>query len=484
MGAIGSSSQGFGRRRRPVHAGGTAGVEAAVQEEGGGLKKAIGRNMLLFFVIGDVLGAGIYALVGEVGGRVGGAIWTAFALALALAVFTAFAYAELVTKYPRAAGAALYVNKAFRRPFLTFLVAFGVMCSGITSAATLSTAFGGDYLKEFVSLPTTLAALIFILVVAVINFRGISESVKLNVVLTCIELGGLILICVIAAGALVNGDGDASRALDFKEGDSVPVAIMAGAALAFYALIGFEDSVNVAEETENPGRDYPRALFGGLLCAGVIYLAVTVLASMVVPTDQLAGSSGPLLEVAQVGPLSISTQIFAAIALFAVANGALINMIMASRLVYGMSREGIVPRFFGGVHKGTRTPLAAIVFTTALCMVLIAIGTLESLADTTVTLLLSVFILVNVSVLVLRRDEVPHRHFVAPSAIPLIGAVVCIVLLTQQPTRTFPYAGGLLILGVVLYFVSRRATGPVDMDTERLEVIERPGAGDEPGAQP
>jgi APA family basic amino acid/polyamine antiporter len=476
MGAIGGSSRGRGRGRRPPHAGGTAGVGAAVREESGGLKKAIGRNMLLFFVVGDVLGAGIYALVGEVGGRVGGAIWAAFAMALLLAVFTAFAYAELVTKYPRAAGAALYVNKAFRRPFLTFLVAFGVMCSGITSAATLSTAFGGDYLKEFVSLPTTLAALIFICLVALINFRGISESVKVNVTLTVIELGGLLLICAIAAAALLNGDGDAGRALEFKEGESVPIAILAGAALAFYALIGFEDSVNVAEETENPGRDYPRALFGGLLVAGVIYLAVTVLASIAVPTDRLAESSGPLLEVAKVGPLSIDTQIFALIALFAVANGALINMIMASRLVYGMSREGIVPRFFGGVHKGTRTPLAAIVFTTALCMVLIAIGTLESLADTTVTLLLWVFILVNVSVLVLRRDRVPHEHFVAPSFLPVVGAVICAVLLTQQPARTFPFAGGLMLLGVVLYFVSRQAAGPVDMDTERLEVIERPGA--------
>jgi APA family basic amino acid/polyamine antiporter len=477
-----SASGAAGGRRRsrppaPLHAGGAAGVGAAMKErEAAGLKRAIGRNMLLFFVIGDVLGAGIYALVGVVGGRVGGAIWAAFGLALLLAVFTAFAYAELVTKYPRAAGAALYVNKAFRRPFLTFLVAFAVMASGITSAATLSTAFGGDYLKEFVSVPTVLAALVFILVVAAVNFRGISESVRVNVTLTTIELGGLVLICVIAAAALVNGDGEPSRALDFKAGESVPIAILAGAALAFYALIGFEDSVNVAEETQEPQRDYPRALFGGLAVAGVIYLSVATLASMAVPTQTLADSSGPLLEVAQVGPLAIDGQIFALIALFAVANGALINMIMASRLVYGMSREGIVPRVFGGVHAGRRTPLAAIVFTTALCMVLIAIGDLETLADTTVTLLLCAFILVNVSVLVLRRDPVDHPHFVAPSALPVIGAAVCVALLTQQPGSTFPFAGGLMLLGVVLYVVSRRMTGPVAIDTGRLETVQQPPA--------
>src|SRR3954449_5407840 len=141
----------------------------------GGLNRAIGRRMLLFFVIGDVLGAGIYALVGEVGGRVGGAIWSAFLLALVLALFTAGAYAELVTKYPQAAGAALYVNRAFRMPFFTFMVAFAVMASGITSAATLSRAFAGDYLSAFVDVHSLPVALAFIAVVALVNFRGIAE---------------------------------------------------------------------------------------------------------------------------------------------------------------------------------------------------------------------------------------------------------------------------------------------------------------------
>jgi APA family basic amino acid/polyamine antiporter len=452
-----------------------ASVQPAGHEHG--LKRAISRNMLLFFVLGDVLGAGIYALVGEVGGRSGGAIWTAFLVALLLALFTAFAYAELVTKYPQAAGAALYVNKAFRLPFVTFMVAFAVMASGVTSAATLSRAFGGDYLKEFVSIPTVLAALVFIVVVAAINFRGISESVKLNVALTTIEVLGLLLIIVIALAAMVNGDGDVGRAFEFKEGESVVGAMVGGAALAFYALIGFEDSVNVAEECERPERDYPRALFAGLLIAGAIYLAVSALASMIVPTDKLAESTGPLLEVVQVGPLSVSTKLFAAIALFAVANGALINMIMASRLTYGMSRQGIVPRIFGVVHPGRRTPLAAILFTTALAMILITTGDLSDLADTTVLLLLVVFIVVNVSVLVLRRDRVAHDHFRAPTALPVVGVVVCIALMTEKTGETYARAAILLAVGVVFWAVSRLATGPVDMDTEQLEAVQRP---DEP----
>ncbi len=436
------------------------------------LKPAITRTMLLFFVIGDVLGAGIYALVGEVGGRVGGAIWAAFLLALVLALFTAGAYAELVTKYPQAAGAALYVNRAFRRPFLTFMVAFAVMCSGITSAATLATAFGGDYLSEFVEPPQLLVGLVFIVVIALINFRGISESVKLNLGLTAIELSGLLLVVGIGLAFLLDGGGEPSRAFEIKDGESVPLAVLAGAALAFYALIGFEDSVNVAEETHEPARIYPRALFGGLAVAGVVYLLVTVIASMAVPTDTLSKSDGPLLEVVDQGPLGMSTKIFAAIALFALTNGALINMIMASRLVYGMAQQRIVPSALGRVHEGRRTPWVAIIFTTALAAVLIVVGDLETLADTTVLLLLLVFVGVNVSVLVLRRDPVDHDHFRVPTAIPVIGGAICVGLLLQKVLDApddLLVAAGLLALGAVLYLLARAMTGPPQpIDTDQL----------------
>jgi amino acid transporter len=444
--------------------------------DGGELKRAISGRMLLFFIIGDVLGAGIYALVGQVGGRVGGAIWSAFALALLLALFTAFAYAELVTKYPQAAGAALYVNKAFRRPFFTFMVAFAVMCSGLASAATLATAFGGDYLSEFVSLPTVLVGLVFLAVMSLVNFRGIKESVGINVGLTVIELGGLLLVVLIGAAALFSGDGEPSRALDFEAGEAVPLAIMGGAGLAFFALIGFEDSVNVAEESHDPRRDYPRALFGGLLIAGGIYLLVTIIASMVVPTDTLAGSDGPLLEVVQVGPLSMSTKVFSAIALFALANGALINLIMASRLVYGMSREGILPAVFGRVHPGRQTPYAAILFTAAIAAALVITGNLSDLADTTVLLLLLVFAVVNVCVLVLRRDDVGRDHFRAPTILPVIGAIVSLAMLTTKDGEIFLRAGILLLVGAVLWAITWYAHGrhQAAMDTGVLKSVSRP----------
>jgi amino acid transporter len=436
---------------------------AGIPRDATPLLPAITRPMLTVFVIGDVLGAGIYALVGEVAGKVGGAIWTAFLAAGFLAAFTATAYAELVTKYPQAAGAALYTHRAFKRSFVTFLVAFAVMCSGVASAATLATAFGGDYLSEFVTVPKMVVAAVFIGVLALINFRGIKESVRVNLGLTAIELAGLLLVTAIGLAFLLDGGGDPGRALDFKSGEAVPLAILSGASLAFFALIGFEDSVNVAEETREPSRVFPPALFAGLGIALVIYIVVTLIAGMAVPVDRLSESDGPLLEVVQLGPLAIETKVFSAIALFALTNGALINMIMASRLVYGMAAQGIVPRAMGRVNRNRKTPWVAIVFVAVIAFALVGLGDLESLADTTVLLLLMVFVCVNVAVLILRREPVEHEHWHAPTALPVLGAIACLGLIVQKAVDDaviFAYAGGLLGLGVVLWLVNRALTGP------------------------
>jgi APA family basic amino acid/polyamine antiporter len=441
------------------------------------LKRGIGPWLLLFFVLGDIVGAGIYALVGEVGALVGGAIWTAFLCAFVLAIFTAASYAELVTKYPRAGGSATYVNNAFRRPFVSFMVAFAVMASGITSACTLTLAFSGDYLSQFISVPIIAAAVVFMLLITGINFYGISESVRINVILTCVEITGLILIILIGIAALGGGTGDPGRAFEFKEGTSVLSAILAGTVLAFYALIGFDDSVNVAEETQHPSRNYPRAIFGALLLAGVIYLLVTFTTSMVVPTGILAESSGPLLEVVERGPIAIPTQLFAAIALLAVSNGALINMIMASRIIYGMGDQGVMPTVFSSVHPGRRTPWVSIAFTAAIALVvLVTIGrndeALGTLGSTTVVLLLIAFVMVNISVLVLRRDEVGHEHFRAPTAFPVLGAVVAAALLIYQAASditVFGLAAVLLVVGVVLYGVNVLVKRSVDREAPQPE---------------
>ena len=194
-------------------------------------------------------------------------------------------------------------------------------------------------------------------------------------------------------------------------------------------------------------------------------MLVTLIAGMAVPTDTLSASDGPLLEVVQLGPLGMSTKVFSAIALFALTNGALINMIMASRLIYGMSQQGIVPRAMGRVHPARRTPYVAIAFVAVLAFALLLLGDLESLADTTVLLLLSVFVFVNVAVLVLRRDRVDHDHWHAPTALPVLGVAACLGLIVQKATEdavVFAYAGGLLGIGVALWLITRALTGPAE----------------------
>ncbi|HEX8688824.1 MAG TPA: APC family permease [Solirubrobacterales bacterium] len=421
------------------------------------LRRVVSRRMLFFFILGDILGGGIYALVGEVSVEVGGAIWASFLVALLLAALTAGSYAELATKYPRAGGAALYAKKAFGSPLLAFLVAFSVVASGVTSASALARAFGGDYLAEFVAVPVAAAALIFIAVVALINFVGILVSVRLNVVLTLVELGGLALVVVIGVAALAAGHGEPHRAVELREGATPALAILGGAALAFYALIGFEDSVNIAEETTQPERSYPIALFAGLAVAGAIYLLVTVVASMTVATPRLQASSGALLEVVQVGPLSVPTRVFSAIGLMALANGALINMIMASRLLYGMAKEGVLPASLARL-SGRQTPVVAIVFTTLIAAGLILTGELGTLADTTVLLLLAVFIAVNVSALLLRGDRVSHDHFQVPVALPVLGVGACLLVMTQVEGTTWLRAAALLGLGLVLWVLAARSS--------------------------
>jgi amino acid transporter len=208
-------------------------AKGAAREEESGLRRVIGTKLLFFFVVGDMIGDGLYALVGEVGAEIGGAIWAAFLGAFLLAAMTAFGYAELVTMYARAAGAALYVHKAFKTPFVTFMIAFTVMCSGIASAGALAKGFASDYFHQFVLAPDLLVTLLFLAVITAINLVGISESVKVNEACTLIELSGLALILVVGLATLGSATADPGRAVEFKEGAAPLAALIAGTTLAF-----------------------------------------------------------------------------------------------------------------------------------------------------------------------------------------------------------------------------------------------------------
>nr|WP_198283910.1 APC family permease [Saccharomonospora azurea] len=437
--------------------------------------------MLLFFIIGDILGTTIYALTGEVAGKVGGALWLPFLIAFVVAFLTAFSYLELVGKYPRAGGAPLYVHKAFGVHLLTFLIAFAVMSSGITSASSAAQAFSGDYLEaivgENVSGWAWLVAIGFLVLLSVINFRGVSESVRMNVVLTCVEITGLLIVIVFGAYALFTGthspdiDPDPGRLVRFDPDTTPLLAVTSATALAFFAMVGFEDSVNMAEETKNPTRSFPRALLLGMSITATIYLLIALITSTLVPTDTLAASDGPLLLVVQAAAPWFPPFVFSLIALFAVTNTALINMMMASRLVYGMAQEHVIPSPFAVVHPARRTPWVSILFTSLLAVILVSTLEIADLGSTTSLLLLAVFTVVNIAVLVLRRDEVEHEHFRAPTWVPILGAVTCAFFaspLSGRPATEYIVAGILLAIGLLFWLINALVERRTTFDPGKL----------------
>jgi amino acid transporter len=449
-------------------------TEAATVDEQPALKRVMGPGLLLLFIIGDILGTGVYALTGQVAGEVGGAAWVPFLVAFLIATVTAFSYLELVTKYPQAAGAALYAHKAFGVQFVTFLVAFVVMCSGITSASTASRFFASNFFEAFnFSLGTVgivVVALLFMVMIAAVNLRGVGESVKLNVILTIVEVTGLAVVILVGLWSFTGSaaDVDFSRvvAFDTAADKGVFLAITTATSLAFFAMVGFEDSVNMAEETKDPVRIFPKVLLTGLSIAGTVYVIVAIVAVALVPIGVLQESETPLIEVVKAGAPGLPIEdILPFISMFAVANTALINMLMASRLIYGMAKQRVLPPVLGTVEPKRRTPWVAIVFTTVIAFGLILYVTafanskaIAVLGGTTALLLLTVFAMVNVAVLVLRRDvQEAGGHFKTPTVLPVIGFLASLYLVTPlsgRPAQQYVLALILVAIGIVLFFIT------------------------------
>lgn len=421
------------------------------------LRRAITGPMLFAFILGDVLGAGIYALMGVLSEQVGGMLWAPLLLALLLALLTAGSYAELVTKYPRAGGAAVFAERAFRSRILSFLVGFSMLAAGVVSAAGLAIAFAGDYLQTFLPVAPIPAAMVFLAVVGALNARGIRESMGANLVMTAIELSGLVIAIAVVGLFFAGGGGDASRVMETPENTGVAMAVLGGAIIAYYSFVGFETSANVIEEVKEPSKTYPKALFAALITAGIVYLLVGLASAVALPADELQESSGPLLAVVEATGIGVPSWLFSLIALIAVANGALLTMIMASRLAYGMAEQSLLPRALGRVLPRRKTPWVAIAATTMVAILLTLVGDLATLAETVVLLLLFVFLSANVSVLVLRRDRVEHEHFRVWTFVPVLGIASCVLLMTQQRGIVWLFGAALLVVGLGLFALAQWA---------------------------
>ncbi|MEO9324703.1 APC family permease [Nocardioides sp. C4-1] len=445
------------------------------------LKRVMGPKLLLLFIIGDIIGAGIFAITGDVAAQVGGVAWMPFLVAFAVAALTAMSYLELVSKHAQAAGAALFVHKAFGVHFVTFIVAFAVVCSGITSASTSSGLVAENLLigiQEFVDgMPTgrtatLVTALVFIGLLALVNLRGVGESVKFNVVLTLVVIVALVVIIGIGAWAMVNGDGDPGRIVVFESSTdrSLFAAVTIGTTIAFFAMVGFEDSINMVEEVREPDKIFPKVMLMALGFCALLYVLVAISVVVVIPPgdvlEPVNPDAGILLDVVRVGAPGLPIDdIFPFLTVFAVANTALINMLMASRLLYGMAKQDVLPRPLAKVLPGRRSPYVAIIFTTLMAFGLITYvrsdpesDVVGSLAGTTGLLLLGVFTVVHVSCLVLRRKGEPGS-FSAPTWTPWLGALACAYLVgpwarEREDWIQYRIGGTLLAIGIVLWAVT------------------------------
>jgi amino acid transporter len=415
------------------------------------LSRTLGFWTLTAYGVGDILGAGIYALVGKIAGLAGSASWLAFSAALVVASLTALSYAELGSRFPRSGGEAYFCQQAFHRPWLALLVGWLVFCSGVVSLATVSRALAGYALGPLGNVPGWIAPVAvvgFLLLLTVVNFSGMRPSSYANIACTLIEVFGLALIVVVGTAYVMS----------HKPPDDLPpvadspswIAIAQGSALAFFAFIGFEDMVNVAEEVKAPQRQLPLAIITALVVAGAVYLLVVIVSTHVVAPKELAASGAPLLLVVERSAPAIPAWSFTLIALFAVANTGLLNFIMGSRLVYGMARQGLLPSWLGAVHQKTCTPHWAIL-TVLLCALALALsGTLTYLAGTTSVLILLVFATVNLALVVVRLRQPDASGFQVYLAVPILGFFTCIALVAFLPWRSHALAAVLILAGLAL----------------------------------
>lgn len=394
------------------------------------LKRDISLFFLVFYGLGNILGAGIYVLIGEISGISGIYAPISFILACIVVLFTALCYAELSSRYPYSAGEALYAKHAFNSKYLSIAIGFFIGLSGILSSATIINGFYG-YLSNFLDVSKVFTSIFLVFALCFIAVIGISKSVKFASLLTLIEILGLLLI-VYAGGSNI----------DFKAVEiqtyipplelSIWYTISLGAFLAFYAFIGFEDMVNVAEEVKNPTVAMPKAIIYVLIISTILYILVAFISIIAIEPSILSKSQAPLADVyktlTQKEPIILSF-----IGMFAVINGALIQIIMVSRLLYGMSINKWIPEVFSSVNKSTNTPIFSTVFASIIILIFALWLPILTLAGLTSFFIFIIFALMNLALIKIKRKEPKIDGIISyPMWIPIAGFVLNISLLCIQ----------------------------------------------------
>lgn len=403
------------------------------------LKRVVGMPLLALYGIGNIVGAGVYVLVGKIAEPAGYLAVLAFLTAAIIAFCAALSYAELAARFPVSAGAAVYLNEAFKKKHLSILVGCFLVSAGIVSTATLLKGFSG-YFGQLVAWPGWLSIVLVGTVLMLIMLRGIKESVGAAALLTILEVGGLIFL----VGSILLAQPDAIST--FNHGFSSALqgfdaalfaGVISGAFIAFYAFIGFEDMVNIAEEVKEPQKAFPRAILLSMAVVTVLYIAVAIAALGVIQPSLLAESSAPLAD-AYHAATGNDTTLIVIVSLLATLNGILVNVIMGSRFLYGMSRRKWLPAWFSKVSK-RHVPARGILLVGCIGILCALWLPIAQLAQITSFLLLCVFIAINVSLIVIRRNPQPGVAQIrfSPRFIPWLGTIASCALLIGQAWTFF-----------------------------------------------
>jgi APA family basic amino acid/polyamine antiporter len=412
------------------------------------LKRKVGLLGAVAYGVGIIVGAGVYALVGRAAGHAGNSVWMSFMLAAVVASFTGLSYAELSSMFQESGAEYVYVEKAFGKKFLAFIVGWLVLLSGVVSSSAVALGFAG-YLSSYVRVPDTVIAVILIVVLSLVNFRGIQESVRVNIALTLTEVLGLVLIVLLGIGYY--------GSVNYFDAPSGARGIVSSAALVFFAFIGFEALVKIGEETRDPKRTIPRALVVSLVISTILYALVAISVVSILPYEKLASSESPIADVALKAGGQQAYLALSVIALFATANTVLIILIATSRILYGMARD-LSQNLLSRIHGRTGTPHMAVLFTMIGSVVFVLIGDIELVANVTNFATFLVFLAVNLALIVLRRREssvgvLPGSglNLMGVPFIAVLGAVSSFLMLLQFDLVIVAITATVLGFGAIFY---------------------------------
>ena len=399
------------------------------------LKRVVGTGLLTLYGVGNIVGAGVYVLVGKIAEPAGYFAVVAFLIAAFVAFCAALSYAELASRFPVSAGVAVYLHEAFKARRLSTIVGLMLVGAGIVSSATLLKGFSG-YFEQLTGIEPVVSITVAAIMLVAVMLKGIKESVSVAAVLTVIEVAGLVYLVgsIMMAQPQAIGtfnDGFAHALQGFEVANMA--AIISAAFIAFYAFVGFEDMVNIAEEVKEPRKSFPRAILISMVVVTVLYVAVTVAALGVLTPQVLGNSTAPLADVftAATGQ---NAMIIIVISLLATLNGVLVNVIMGSRFLYGMAKRGWIPEWFSKVSRW-HVPARGTVVVGAGALVAALLLPIENLAQLTSLLLLGVFLAVNVSLIVVRRQSGHAKEDslrISPVFMPWLGAILSAGLLAAQ----------------------------------------------------